>query len=149
MARWRGKKRRFALPNIKPGHWRGEIVGCCSVNFGRVVQEGPPRQVVEFTYMILPAALTMPDASFSWPGVVMIMTPTPMTTVHTDAGCLINAGDLPSLSLSLDVTRSQFSDMLRLLEAKRFKDFHFTVEEGAEGTWPVRDWGMMATIMLV
>ncbi|WP_245261301.1 hypothetical protein [Mesorhizobium sp. L103C131B0] len=73
----------------------------------------------------------------------MIMAPTPMKTEHPDAGALFEADQLPSLSLSLDVTRAQFSDMLPRFEAKRFRDFYFTVEEKrADGRWPVRSWGM-------
>ncbi|WP_287319802.1 hypothetical protein [Mesorhizobium sp.] len=37
------------LPPIMAGEWHGEIVGTPSVNFGQVVQPGPPRQSVEFT----------------------------------------------------------------------------------------------------
>jgi hypothetical protein len=66
---------------------------------------------------------------------------TPMKTEHPDAGCLFKAEHLPSLHLSLEVTRGQFSDMLRFLEAKRLKDFHFTVEEGENGSWPIHSWG--------
>ena len=33
-------------------------------------------QSVEFTYMIMPSALTMPEPHFTWPGIVMIVTPT-------------------------------------------------------------------------
>ncbi|TIX95826.1 MAG: hypothetical protein E5V17_03665, partial [Mesorhizobium sp.] len=110
------------------------------------VQPGPPRQSVEFTYVILAASLIMPNAAFRWPGVVMIMAPTPMKTDHPEAGVLFEADQLPSLNLSLDVTRAQFSDMLPRLEAHRFKDFHFTVEEkDAEGRWPLRSWGMGTT----
>lgn len=54
----------------------------------------------------------------TWPGVVMIMTPTPMKAEFPDAGHLFKAGHLPSLHLSLQVTRGQFSDMLRMLETK-------------------------------
>ncbi|WP_244571353.1 hypothetical protein [Mesorhizobium carmichaelinearum] len=73
----------------------------------------------------------------------MIMAPTPMKTEHPNAGVLFEADQLPSLSLSLDVTRAQFSDMLPRFEAKQFRDFHFTVEEKeADGRWLVRSWGM-------
>ncbi|MER8536663.1 hypothetical protein NKH61_27650 [Mesorhizobium sp. M1005] len=66
-----------------------------------------------------------------------------MKTEHPDAGALFEADQFPSLSLSLDVTRAQFSDMLPRFEAKRFRDFHFTVEDKeADGRWPVRSWGM-------
>lgn len=76
----------------------------------------------------------------------MIMAPTPMKTEHPDAGVLFETSELPSLSLSLYVIREQFSDMLPRFEARRFKHFHFTVEEkDAEGRWPVRSWGMGTT----
>lgn len=121
------------LPEIKPGIWRGEILGSCTVNFGQVVQPGPPRQSVEFTYMIMPGLSTMPEVRFTWPGVIMIMTPTPMKTGFSDAGCLFKAEHLPSLHLSLEVKRGQFSDMLRMLETKRLKDFHFRIKPAALG----------------
>jgi hypothetical protein len=146
MPRATKNSRSLKLPEIRPGNWRGEILGSCTVNFGQVVQPGPPRQSVEFTYMILPAALTMPEVRFTWPGVIMIMTPTPMKTEHPDAGCLFKAEHLPSLHLSLEVTRGQFSDIMGMLEAKRLKDFHFTVEDEAEGFWPVFSWGMSAVL---
>lgn len=99
------KKHAPRFPEICPGDWIGEIVGSCSVNFGQVVQDGPPRQSVELTYLIMPAALAMPETRFAWPGVIMIMTPTPMKTEHADAGSLFKAAHLPALALSLDVTR--------------------------------------------
>lgn len=106
----------FRWPAMVPGNWQGEIIGGGSVNLGQVVQPGPPRQSVEFSYIILPATLIMPDRIFRWPGVVMIMAPTPMKTEFLDAGLLFKPDKLPSLSLSLEVTRSQFSDMLRYLK---------------------------------
>src|SRR5260370_39247599 len=96
--------------------------------------------------MIMPAALTMPEARFTWPGVIMILAPTPMKTKFPDAGYLFKAEQLPSLHLSLEVTREQFSDMLRMLEAKYLKNFHFTVEDYADGSWPVYGWGMSASL---
>lgn len=102
------KKTSLKLPYIKPGNWCGEILGSCTVNFGQVVQPGPPRQSVEFTYMLMPAAFTMPEERFTCPGVIMIMTPTPMKTEFPDAGHLFKAKHLQSLYLSLEVTRGQF-----------------------------------------
>ncbi|MCA1458184.1 hypothetical protein I6F35_34210 [Bradyrhizobium sp. BRP22] len=69
-----------------------------------------------------------------------------MKTEFPDAGHLIKAQHLPSLHLSLEVTRCQFSDMLRLREAHRLKDFHFTVEDETDGLWPVHSWGMACQI---
>lgn len=143
-----GKNRwtRLKLPDIKPGHWKGEILGITAVNFGQVVQPGPPRQAVEFTYMILPAGLRMAESHFEWPGVIMITAPTHMKTEFPDAGALFMADPLPSLSMSLEVTRAQFSDMLRMLEEKRVKEFHFTLEEKVGDLWPIHSWGMSARL---
>lgn len=96
--------------------------------------------------MIMPAAFTMPEARFTWPGVIMIISPTPMKTEFPDAGRLLKADYLPSLHLSLEVTRSQFSDMLRMLEVQRLKNLRFTVEDGSEGSWPIFSWGMSAAL---
>lgn len=132
----------FKLPEVEAGPWKGEFLGGCSVSFGQEVQAGPPRQSVEFSYLTTPAAFTMPAGRFMWPGVVMIFAPTPMKTFYEDAGCLLRSDSLPSLHLALDVTRPQFSDLLRMIEAKRLKKFHFTVEDGQDGKWPIRSWGM-------
>lgn len=147
MATRKQNKRLFELPDIRSGNWSGEILGSCTVNFGQVVQPGPPRQSVEFTYVVMPAAFTMPEARFTWPGIIMIMTPTPMKTEFPDAGFLFKAEHLPSLHLSLEVTRGQFSDMLRIFESKHLKSFHFKVEDGLDGSWPVFSWGMSATLI--
>lgn len=141
----RKKGGHLELPPIVAGEWRGEIVGSANVNFGQAVQLGPPRQSVEFTYIVLPASFIMPDQAFRWPGVVVFMAPTPMKTEFLDAGTLFQADRLPSLSLSLEVTRAQFSDILPRIEARRLTNFHFTVEEQRGGSWPVRSWGMGAT----
>lgn len=76
----------------------------------------------------------------------MIMTPTPMKTEFPDAGHLLKAEHLPTLHLTLQVTRGQFSDMLKMFEVKRLKDLHFTVEDGANGSWPVFSWGISAAL---
>jgi hypothetical protein len=106
------------------------------------VQGGPPRQSIEFSYFVTPAVFTSPNAQFAWPGIVLIFAPTPMKTEFPDAGRLLSAKRLLSLNVSLRVTREQFSDMLRLLEANRLKEFHFTLEDGVDGSWPVRSWGI-------
>jgi hypothetical protein len=68
------------------------------------------------------------------------MIATPMKTDSSDTG----RWHLPSLHLSLEVTRGQFSDMLRMLEAGRLKEFRFALEDEAEGSWPIHSWGMSA-----
>lgn len=148
MARRTRSKSEFTLPPVVPGDWEGEIFGSGSVNLGQVVQPGPPRQSVEFSYIVLPASLHMPSSRFRWPGVVMIMAPTPIKTEVPDAGVLFANKGLPSLHLSLDVTRAQFSDLLRLLEAQRFRTFHFTIEASErENAWPVHSWEMGAEMV--
>jgi hypothetical protein len=134
MSRLEKRKPAFKFPDVRPGNWRGEVVGGGTLNFGQVVQPGPTRQSVEFTYMIMPSVLTMPGPHFTWPGVIMIVTPTPMKTEFPDARRLIKAKHLPTLSLSPQVTRAQFPDMLRVVESKRLKGFHFTVDDGSDGS---------------
>lgn len=131
------------LPELTPGRWQGEVVGGASIHFGQTVQPGPPRQSVEFSYCLLPVALAMLENTFTWPGVLMLMAPTPMKASSSEAGVLMRPDILPSLTLSLDATREQFSDMLRYIEARRLKLFHFTTEEerGA-GRWPIQTWGI-------
>lgn len=143
MPRETKRKTPLKLPDLRPGNWCGEILGGCTINFGQIVQPGPPRQSVELTYMVMPAAFTMIEVGFTWPGVIMIMTPTPMKTELLDAGHLFKTEHLLCLNLSL-VTRGQFSDMLRMVEAKRLRSFHFSVEDGTNGSWPVFSWGMSA-----
>ena len=59
------------------------------MNFGQIVRPGPTRQSVEFTYIVAAATLIMPSAAFRWPGVMMIMAPTPMKTEFPEAGTLV------------------------------------------------------------
>jgi hypothetical protein len=131
---------------IKPGTWCGEILGACTVNFGHVVQDGPPRRSVEFSYIIMPATFSTKDGHLAWPGIVSLFAPTPMKSEISDAGVLLQMNGLPSLTLSLKVSREQFSDMARMLPAQWPKKFHFTIEDGAEGSWPVHSWGMTLSV---
>jgi len=85
--------------------------------------------------MIMPAAFTMPEVRFTLPRVIMVVTPTPMKPEFPDAGCLFKAEHLPPLHLSLEVTRGQFSDMLRMLEAKYLKDTRLAVRWRQSGIW--------------
>jgi hypothetical protein len=139
----RPAKQKAKLPDtpvVEPGNWQGEILEGYTVSFGQAVQDGPPRRSVEFSYIVTPAVFTSPKAQFAWPGIILIFAPTPIRTKFSGAGLLLSAKRLVSLNLSLKVTRAQFSDMHRMLEAKRLKDLHFTVEDGADGSWPVHSW---------
>ena len=131
------------LPAILPGAWTGEILGPASISFGQEVQPGPPRQAVEFTFAIMPVSLSGPGSRFLWPGVLAIFVPNPLKPERPDAGALFPNAVLPSLHLSFDVTRVQFSDLLPFFAAGRLKGFHFTAEDRCEdGHWPIRSWGM-------
>ncbi|MER8434198.1 hypothetical protein [Mesorhizobium caraganae] len=55
-----------------------------------------------------------------------------MKTEFPNAGALFHDSYLPSISLSLEVTRPQFSDMLPREEARRPRHFHFALEEKTE-----------------
>lgn len=86
-----------------PGNWRGKVFGPGSVSFGQVVQLGPPRQSVEFTYAILPIALIAPRISEALPAVVLIFAPTPLKPTYRHAGHLAIKDDA---SFALSLSRS-------------------------------------------
>jgi hypothetical protein len=132
------------LRSIVTGRWEGEILGSAQANFGQERQPGPPPFSMEFTWMTIPAGLIAPGGA-RWLGVIIIMTPPRLKKEDGRAGMLLKNSELPSLMVSLVVGREQYSDMLRLLEAKRFKSFHFTVEEPDGKRWPIRSWGMATT----
>ena len=88
------------------------------------------------------SVFTSPNAQFAWPGVILIFPPTPTKTKFSGAGLLLSSKRLLSLNLSLKVTRAHFSDVLRMLEANRLKDLHFTVDEETDGSWRVHSWGI-------
>lgn len=146
MPQKRKKPGGFRLPDFIAGSWHGELVGTPSLHFGQTVQPGPPRRAVEFSYLLGAALLLPPDKKFRWPGIVTCWAPTPMKTEFPDAGLMFRSEPSPSLCLSLEVTRSQFSDLVRVLETGRFKEFYFTAEDGAGGHWPIHSWGMTAEI---
>jgi hypothetical protein len=102
MPKAKSKRPRFELPSVRPGYWRGEILGGCALNFGQVVQPGRPRQSVEFTYMVIPAAVTMHEPHFTWPGIIMMMVPAPMKTEFLDAGHLFRVERLEPLDERCD-----------------------------------------------
>jgi hypothetical protein len=142
MSRVAKKRPPLNPPEVKPGNWQSEILDGYTISFGQIMQDGPPRRSVEFSYIVTSAVFTWPNAQFAWPGIILIFAPTPMKTKFSGAGLLLSAERLLSLNLSLKVTRAQFSDMLRMLEANRLKDLHFTIEDGANGSWPVHSWGI-------
>lgn len=72
----------------------------------------------------------------------MLIAPTVMKTAECDAGYLHEVNGIPIVNISLNVTRPQFSDMLPAFGRGVPKDFHFTLEAGADGVWPIRSWGM-------
>jgi hypothetical protein len=140
----KSKRELVKPPVIRPGNWQGEVLKGYTVSFGQAVQEGPPRQSVEVSYIVTPAIFTAPDAQFAWPGIILIFAPTPIQPKFSGAGLLLCAKRLLSLNLSLKVTRAQLSDILRMLEANRLKELHFTVEEETDGSWPVHSWTVQA-----
>lgn len=131
-----------ARPAVTPGNWTGDVVEISAVHFGQEVQDGPPRQTKEFSYVVLSVLLKKEEDDFWWPTAVMITAPTKKMTARCDAGYLHRVRGAPHLSMSLDVSRAQFSDMLRSFDHGLPKGFYFTLEEGVDGVWPVRSWGM-------
>jgi hypothetical protein len=136
------KKKQQSQRTIEPGNWQGEIVGIGSVHFGQEVQDGPPRQSVEFSYVFMSASVKRDGDKSPWPATIMLIAPTIMKTADCDAGYLHEVDGIPIVNMSLNVTRPQFSDMLYAFGRDLPKDFHFTIESGDEGVWPIRSWGM-------
>jgi hypothetical protein len=141
----RKKPREAEAPSVMPGSWEGELLGNVQAYFGQERQPGPPPFAIEFSWMTIPVGLVMQSRA-RWLGVLIIMTPARLKSGDGRAGMLLKNPELPSLTLSLEVGREQYSDMLRLIEAKRFRHFHFTVEEFDGKTWPLRSWGMTASL---
>lgn len=137
------------LPEIIAGEWRGELAGNASLRLGQVVQPTEPPQSVEFSQIIASALLTMPDRRFTWPGVLIIAAPTPMKPVSDDAGALLQNGRMPTLCLTLEVTRGQFSDLVGCFERKKVSRFHFAIGDEGEKYWPVTSWGMSCNLPLI
>lgn len=96
--------------------------------------------------MLGAALLVPPDKKLRSPGIVTCWAPMPMKTEFPDAGLMFRSEPSASFCLSLEVTRPQFSDMVRALDAGRFKAFYFTVEESGVNSWPINSWGMAAEI---
>lgn len=136
------RSRTIKPPAISAGEWRGEIVGRPGLNIGQLVQDGPPRQVTEFTHLMLSVMLTGPGYRSARPGILIIFAPTTTEGVQPDAGLILSSQEVPVLNLSLYLNRAQFSDVIRLLEANRIRQLVFTVEEEKEGKWPIRSWNM-------
>jgi hypothetical protein len=135
------KGRLFQLPAVEIGAWSGEFAGVPRGSTGQVVQPGPPLLSVEFTYIVVGASVVSPISRFRWPAIVTFMVPTPMKTDLTEAGFLFRSERSPTLNLSLEVTRLQFSDLCVHFHEKRLQDFHFTVEPEVDRHWPLHSWG--------
>ncbi|MGX1496686.1 hypothetical protein ACSSV1_001722 [Labrenzia sp. MBR-25] len=133
-----------ARPVVTPGNWTGDVVEISAVHFGQEVQDGPPRQTMEFSYVVLSVLLKKEEDDFWWPTAVMITAPTKKMTARCDAGYLHQVRGTSHLSMSLGVSRAQFSDMLRSFDHGLPTGLYFILEDGVDAVWPVRSWGMTA-----
>jgi hypothetical protein len=77
------KRKLVKPPVVGPGNWQGEILDGYTVSLGQVVQDGPPRQSVEFSYIVTPAIFTSPDAQFARPGILMFAQPAAKASMKT------------------------------------------------------------------
>ena len=142
----RKRSSRLEFPAIATGSWKGEIAGRPLAHFGQQTQPGKPPRSVEFSYMMLPVTLAMPDNAFTWPGALIIMAPPSIGRQLQGAGTLFSGSQLPALVLPLNVTRPQYSDMLWMIATKGFRNFDFTVEERVGNSWPIRSRGMATSL---
>lgn len=137
----RSHRPKFTWPDIEIGSWSGEFAGSPSGSIGQNVQPGPPVTTIEFTYLFVGAAVVSPVSRFRWPAIVAFSVPTSLKPASDDAGFMFRSQNLPSLNLSFEITRHQYSDICWLFREKRLRDFHFTVLPGKNNHWPLKVWG--------
>ncbi|ANM09227.1 MULTISPECIES: hypothetical protein [unclassified Rhizobium] len=130
-----------AFPEIEVGDWRGEFAGPPNGNIGQHIQPGPPIKVVEFTYLLAGAVVISPISKFHWPAVVSFWVRTPLTPERVEAGFMFKSDEIPSVNVSFDVTREQFSEVCWLFREKLLKNFHFRIGPGTDNHWPLQNWG--------
>ncbi|RVG88443.1 hypothetical protein CN221_27295 [Sinorhizobium meliloti] len=139
-----GKQKRrsgFTLPEIEVGDWHGEFAGPPSGNIGQHIQPGPPIMVVEFTYLILGAVVISPISKFRWPAIVSFWVRTALAPERVEAGLMFKSDQVPSVNVSFEVTRQQFTETCWLFREKLLKDFHFRIGPGTDNHWPLENWG--------
>ncbi|MBY5370480.1 hypothetical protein [Rhizobium leguminosarum] len=132
---------KFAWPEVEVGDWAGEFAQRPSGSIGQHVQPGPPEMSVEFTYLIVGAAVISPRTKMRWPAVVSFCVRTPLTPQRVEAGFMFKSENMPSFNLGLEVTRQQFTEIVWLFSQKLLNTLHFNVGHGAENHWPVKSWG--------
>lgn len=125
-------------PRLTTGDWRGEFVGGGSLSYGQIDQPGPPLHVVEFSYIVAPIIVRSPE-NREWGGVVMIMAP-PRGEPLLTAGDVLQGPSGPTIHLSLNANRAQFSDVVRHLEAGHLKGLRFTLVPADEGKIRLSGW---------
>ncbi|NTH06474.1 hypothetical protein [Rhizobium rhizogenes] len=132
---------KFAWPEVEVGDWTGEFAKRPSGSIGQHVQPGPPQMSVEFTYLIVGAAVISPRAKMRWPAAVSFWVRTPFTPERVEAGFMFKSENMPSFDLGLEVTRQQFTETVWLFKEKLLNNFHFTVGPGSDNHWPITSWG--------
>ncbi len=129
------------LPEIVAGEWKGEFVAGGSVHLGHVLQEGPPKRSVEFSYCTTPAIVRPSASTFERPCVVMFSAPKHLTMEPPASGSLFTSTDGILLILSLEVERCQFTDITRAFGEKRLNNFYFSLRALVDESWQVGSWG--------
>ncbi|WP_245267981.1 hypothetical protein [Rhizobium sp. 42MFCr.1] len=97
--------------------------------------------VVEFTYLILGAVVISPISKVRWPAVISFWVPTALTPNREEAGFMFKSDQIPSVNISFEVTRQQFTETCWLFREKLLKDFHFRLAPGTDNHWPLESWG--------
>lgn len=88
-------------------------------NIGQYIQ-GLPIIVLEFTYLIVGAVVISPISKFRWPAVVSFWVRTALAHERVEAGVMFKSDEIPSVNVSFEVTRQQFT--LSLLRLRRGQD---------------------------
>ncbi|MGO7164495.1 hypothetical protein ACCS78_35930 [Rhizobium johnstonii] len=64
-----------------------------------------------------------------------------LTPKRVEAGFMFESDQIPSVNVSFEVTRQQFTQTCWLFREKLLKDFHFRIGPGTDNHWPLESWG--------
>jgi hypothetical protein len=54
---------------------------------------------------------------------------------------MFKSDEIPSVNVSFEVTRQQFTETCWLFREKLLTDFHFRIGAGTDNHWPLESWG--------
>lgn len=116
--------------------WKCRLVGSPSLTLGWSSTEGKGN---ELSYLMLPVEFQQ-GSGRGLPGVLSIFA-TEMATVAPDAG-LMTVGPGPTRLATISTSRTQFTELVYFIQAKRTGDFELHAEKGQGQNTPIVSWAV-------